>query len=231
MEQIYTIPVNEAFEKSRDDQSCGCAFCTLFNMLEENELEMILGGAMMEPDIRMKTNEQGFCKTHYDMMFTRKNRLGLALMMESHLIEIMKKTQGGVFANPVAALEKLDGSCYTCGRIEYSFSKMIETAVHLWETDPDFKPKAMSQPYFCLPHYQRFVSTAKARMNKKKYADFYENVSTLENAYIEQIKEDVSWFCKKFDYRFADEPWHNSKDAVERTIKFLRSDIHLKEQK
>ena len=38
MEQIYTIPVNEAFEWSRDDHSCGCPVCTIYNRLEESEV-------------------------------------------------------------------------------------------------------------------------------------------------------------------------------------------------
>ena len=32
---------------------------------------------------------------------------------------------------------------------------------------------------------------------------------------------DVSWFCKKFDYRYEKEDWKNSKDAVERALDFL----------
>ena len=88
MEQIYTIPVNEAFELSGEDPSCGCPFCTLYNKLENDELELILGASMMEPDVRIKTNKEGFCKTHYDMMFVRKNRLGMALTLESHLDEL-----------------------------------------------------------------------------------------------------------------------------------------------
>ena len=91
MEKIYTIPVNEAFEASAADPACGCPFCTLYSKLEENELDLILGASMMEPDVRIKTNELGFCKTHYDMMFTRKNRLGLALMLESHLNELRRE--------------------------------------------------------------------------------------------------------------------------------------------
>lgn len=230
MEQIYTIPVNEAFEKSAADKSCGCPFCTLFNILEENELDLILGASMMEPDVRIKTNEIGFCKIHYDMMFVRKNRLGLALMMESHLEEIVKKMSGGMFSNPIASLEKLDKTCYVCDRIEYNFSRMIETAALLWDNDPMFHVKTTSQPYFCLPHYQRFVSAAKLRMNKKKYNEFYKQVSELEMTYLKKLKEDVSWFCKKFDYRYEDEPWYDSKDAVERTIKFLGSNTHLNEK-
>ena len=91
MEKIYTIPVNEAFSKSAEDKSCGCAMCSLERMLEANELDIILGAAMMEPDIRIKTNHAGFCSKHYDMMFEMKNRLGLALMLESHLDEWREK--------------------------------------------------------------------------------------------------------------------------------------------
>mgnify|MGYP002540858234 CR=1 FL=1 len=46
MEQIYTIEVNEAFEASERDAACGCPTCTLYNKLEENELEIILGASM-----------------------------------------------------------------------------------------------------------------------------------------------------------------------------------------
>ena len=88
MEQIYTIPVNEAFEESAADASCGCPFCRLFNKLEDDELDLILGASMMEPDVRIQTNREGFCRTHYDMMFVRKNRLGMALTLESHLAEL-----------------------------------------------------------------------------------------------------------------------------------------------
>ena len=88
MEQIYTIPVNEAFEASAADHALGCPFCAIYNKLEENELDLILGASMMEPDIRIRTNQEGFCRTHYDMMFVRKNRLGMALTLESHLNEL-----------------------------------------------------------------------------------------------------------------------------------------------
>ena len=96
MEQIYTIPVNEAFEASAADPSCGCPFCTLYNKLEDDELDLILGASMMEPDVRIRTNESGFCRTHYDMMFVRKNRLGMALTLESHLKELQEDLKAGL---------------------------------------------------------------------------------------------------------------------------------------
>ena len=61
--------------------------------------------------------------------------------------------------------------------------------------------------------------------------DFVKDCEEIQNKYIEELKEDISWFCKKFDYRYNEEPWYNSKDSVERSMKFLRSDIHKEEKK
>lgn len=231
MEQIYTIPVNEAFEASAADHSCGCPFCTLYNRLEDDELELILGASMMEPDVRIKTNKQGFCKTHYDMMFQRKNRLGMALTLESHLDELSEEIKDGkLFSKPgekpMKRIEELEQSCYVCRRIEFNFDHMIETAVLLWEQDEEFRPKLQGQPYFCLPHYRALLSYAEKRLGKRQFAEFEKICAKIEESYMDKLKEDVSWFCKKFDYRYDKEPWYDSKDAVERAMKFLRSDLH-----
>ena len=238
MEQIYTIPVNEAFDASAADSSCGCPMCALYRKLEENELELILGASMMEPDVRIKTNELGFCRTHYDMMFTRKNRLGMALTLESHLAELSKDLSKGLIgtvigrpdqkpAKRIAALEK---SCYVCGRVDFQFQHMAETVVLLFDTDENFVEKLKKQPYFCLPHYRLLLEKAAARLGKKKLADFADVTERVVKGYMETLLGDVSWFCKKFDYRYENEPWKNSKDSVERAMKFLRSDLHRSEK-
>ena len=235
METIYTIPVNEAFEASAADSSCGCPFCTLYNKLEDDELELILGASMMEPDVRIQTNKEGFCRTHYDMMFTRKNRLGMALTLESHIAEladdIKNKPLSKAGDRAIKRIGALEDSCYVCRRIEFNFAHMIETAVILYDSDEDFLPKLKAQPYFCLPHYRRFLEYASRRLGKKQFAEFEKEVSSIQNAYIEKLGGDVSWFCKKFDYRYDQEPWYDSKDAVERAMKFIRSDLHKPPQK
>ncbi len=232
MEQIYTIPVNEAFEASRDDHTCGCPMCAIYRKLEENELDLILGASMMEPDCRIKTNEQGFCRLHYDLMFVRKNRLGMALTLESHLKELQGDIKEGILgtpgSKPVKRISALEGSCYVCKRINYHFEHMLETVVYLWDSDEDFPAKLDAQPYFCLPHYRRLLEYGQKRLGKKRLSQFVGACDKVVSGYMETLTEDVSWFCKKFDYRYDEEPWYNSKDAVERAIKFLRSDIHNK---
>ncbi len=232
MEQIYTIPVSEAFEASQNDPACGCPLCALYRKLEENELDLILGASMMEPDIRIKTNEQGFCRLHYDLMFVRKNRLGMALTLESHLGELQRDIKEGTFGTPgtkpMKRIAELESGCYVCRRVQFHFEHMAECVVFLWDSDEAFMEKFRAQPYFCLPHYRKLLEYGQKRLGKKRLSQFAAETGKIVSDYMTTLTGDVSWFCKKFDYRYDEEPWYNSKDAVERAMKFLRSDIHNK---
>lgn len=240
MEQIYTIPVNEAFEECMRGDICACPLCRIHDKLESDEVERILGPAMMEPDTRIETNKKGFCKDHFEMLLKGKNKLSLALMLESHLDEIIKNTKDGAFSgiiggkgkNTARVATELEDSCYVCDRIEPHFKRMIETVVLLFTQDPKFAEKLTKQEYFCLPHYTRLVEYARLRLDKKAFSQFYKAISTIETAYLEELKNDVSWFTKKYDYRYENEPWYNSKDAVERAISLLSAKIeHVPERK
>ncbi len=225
-EKIYTIPVTEAFSAEE-----GCPFCRLYRNLEETERDLVMGASMMEPDVRIKTNEKGFCRRHYGMMLEKGNRLSLALMLESHLACQREKTaihKKALFGEKDAsvkaaeAIRALSESCYICERVEEKFSKMLATAVYLWEKEPSFRELTGKQPYFCLPHTARLLGAA-AKLDKKSYAALTETLHTVQEAYETSLAEDVSWFCKKFDYRYENEPWGNAKNAPERAIAFLCS--------
>jgi hypothetical protein len=232
-EKIYTIPVNEAFENSGD----GCPFCYLFKKLEDTELDLILGASMMEPDIRIVTNKKGFCKTHFKKMFFLKNRLGLALMLESHLEELKNDLKTGGFltkniaAKPVERIGKLEQSCYVCDRIEEKIDKMFSTAIYLYINEKEFADKFNSQKMICLPHYKRLLETAYRTADKKQYECLVKDADKIVTGYLSELKDDVSWFCKKFDYRFDKEPWGNSKDSVERAIRFLSGPTDFEQKK
>lgn len=218
MEKIYTIPVNEAFDDCAEDNQKGCPFCEMYRRLEEKEIEIILGASMMEPDIRIKTNEMGFCDKHFSQMLKRKNRLSLALMLESHLAQV-KEDANSIFA--MKKISKINDSCYICSKTKNQIDKMFETAAWLYDADREFKAKIEKQSFFCMHHYHKFLTVGKNQLNKKKYADFEALIKKVNMDYLEGLQEDVSWFCKKFDYRYKDEPWGNAKDSIERTIRFL----------
>ncbi len=232
MEQIYTIPVNEAFDEVNSKRECGCPFCMLYRKLQNDEIDIILGASMMEPDIRIKTNEMGFCLNHYNIMLRRKRMLGMGLMLESHLAEVLKKIDGPTLLGnkaqaSISAIEKLNCDCYVCSRIDKNLTAMISTAVYLFETDPSFVPKFKGVPYFCLPHYKTMLEYASKKMSKRAFKELYRSAHEIQETYVKALTGDVSWFCKKFDYRYDEEPWYNSKDSVQRSIKFLSGELGL----
>lgn len=84
-ESILTIPITDVFEPK-----CGCPIYRIRDTLEQHTIEYIMGAAMMEPDVRIETNKAGFCKEHFEQMRACKNRLSLALMLQTHLQELQK---------------------------------------------------------------------------------------------------------------------------------------------
>lgn len=236
MEQVYTIPVNESFENCMSE-GCNCPLCKIYDNLEKKEIDMILGPAMMEPATRIMTNEKGFCREHFNMMLEKNNRLSLALILESHIDTVNGKLKGNFFdglfgkraQKTLKSTQNVLGSCYVCERIENHFAKMVETAVLLYIQDPLFKEKFKGQKYFCLPHYKAMLEYAELKLDKKKFNEFYKDACEIENKYFEKISADVSWFAKKFDYRYDKEPWYDSKDAPERAITFLCGGVNKKQ--
>ena len=226
-EQIYTIPINEAFDSALEKQTPSCPFCSLYSMLEKNAVEAIMGAAKMEPDIRVETNKKGFCRRHYDMMFGTNSKLGLALILESHLSEIEKNIfDGGTTFDPKSEkeqkkLEALERSCYVCDKTEGNFAQLISNAVYMWENDDEFRRKFAAQKSFCMPHYRRLLEVGSANLPKKQFPEYFKAARNVMQKYIGELGNDVSWFCKKFDYRYESEPWYNAKDSVTRAINFL----------
>ena len=96
---------------------------------------------MMEPDVRIKTNRQGFCRLHYGKMLRASKKLPVALMLESHLDEVAKTVRVGKLfpakgskdsADNVEAMTK---DCYVCSRLDASFGKVLDNAVYMWLSD------------------------------------------------------------------------------------------------
>ena len=226
MEQIYTIPINEAFEK------CGegdypCPLCEIYSKFEENELELILGASMMEPDVRMKTNAKGFCSTHYGKMLRAGKKLPVALMLESHLADVSDMVRVGHLFQAKGSkssaenIEKMSCDCYICSRLDDSFGKVLDNAVYMWLSDGNFRRLVSKQKCYCLPHYAAFVKAASRGMKSADFKTFSSSVRTVEEKYLEKVRENVSFFVKKFDYRYENEPWGDAKDAVEKAIALL----------
>lgn len=221
-EDITSIPVSEVFEP-RD----GCPLCRLRDRLEERVVTYITGAAMMEPDVRQETNRTGFCLAHYKQMLGRRNRLSVALMLQSYLDELDKT----VFAGPPLLgrsagrqrqkADKATASCFVCRKTGVAFDRMLLTVCRLWEQERDFRALFDEQTSLCLPHFARLTETAATAMSRKNTPEFQKACARLSRRSLQELKADVDHFCRMFDYRNAGGDWGNARDAVERTVEFL----------
>ena len=163
-EQIYTIPINEAFEEAieaKERGECICPLCTVSKKLEEDELDLILGASMMEPDIRIKTNEQGFCADHFSKMLRRQKRLPLALMLESHLNELNallnKKGIFGTSADKGAKrIASLRSSSKRTGKSNIAINHPILNGLFFWFFINQVWESKHSQLFYTCKHLQYF---------------------------------------------------------------------------
>lgn len=115
-EQIYTIPVTEVFR-----EECECPLCLLEKKLESEYIEYMLGPSLMEPDSRKETNNKGFCIHHYELLYNKKeNRLGLGLMIDTHLVQQNDKLKS-IFESGRAAFKK-DSEASTFKAISNKFA-------------------------------------------------------------------------------------------------------------
>ena len=228
-EEIYTIPVIDAFK-----EDCECVLCHLHQKLEKDSVDFVLGPSYMESDIRGFTNEHGFCKIHFMQLYAEPNRLGVALMMESHMKKIREDLKAKTKRGPKAArfsmkkqaqaeglsdyTKPLLEDCYICQRVEDFFTRYLDTLFYLWKKDPDFKEKLKASKGFCLQHFGQLYDLAPKHLNQSQLEVFTKDLVTVQEENFDRVIEDIEWFITKFDYRFSNEPWKNSKDAVVRSI-------------
>ena len=240
MEKIYMIPVNDAY-----NEECGCPVCRLRDKAENNYLEYYLGPSLMEPDTRKITNKTGFCPVHMGKLNRAvTNRLGLGLVMHTHLKdfneEINPKLKSAIPAkagllkgrnpdykqklNSVADLiEKRINSCPICDNLNEAMGHYVEVICWMFSHDKDFSEKFKKAEFHCLPHTALLLRQA-AKLSQNDAADFVEALYSNNTQTFDTLISDVEYFTLKFDYRNTDKPWGNSKNSIQRSMRFLSSD-------
>jgi hypothetical protein len=183
----------------------------------------------MEPDIRIKTNEKGFCKTHFPMIYAQKNKLSVALILESHLNEVKRE----IFEKSYLLNKKGKGvragqfqeSCFVCDKINWALNRHLETVILMYQRDKDFRALYREQPVICLEHYADLLKVAQKKLKGSLLNDFIKDTDEVVKKYLYPLCDDVTHFTKMFDYRNSgeDADWKNSKDSIQRAIWFLTS--------
>lgn len=226
-EALHTIPVNEAFEEESE-----CPVCRLYQKLESDSIDFVMGSSYMEDDVRMETDRTGFCKDHLTLMYQRQNRQGLSLMlltyMDRQLAEMEKRrdarTKKSLFKKDttenalMSYMESQRHSCYVCKRMEKTYRRYLSTLFYLYEQDEAFEKKLMQSKGLCMTHFEELYRMSETALPAAKQEAFQKKLTALMIDNFRRVRDDLEWYTDKFDYRNQDAPWKNSKDALIRAL-------------
>lgn len=243
---LDTIPVWDAIKLDGE-----CPLCALRRRNELIDVDRFLGASVMEPDTRIRVNEKGFCARHQVLLYAQKNRLGHALMMHTHLRETMKKLDSvmksarsaGKKSGDAPAFKRMLGKgegrddlsqaaqkvrhlseqCILCDSIEEHTNRYAYTMLHLYKTDSSFRRAFADSKGVCLPDMALLMEMANEVLSGSILSDFINDLCAAVERSLIKMETDLEGFTLKFDYRNADKPWGDSKDALDRTVNKLQS--------
>ncbi len=235
------IPVNDAYASD-----CDCPLCFLKKKSENDYLDYYLGPSLMEPATRVITNKTGFCPEHMGKLNKRETaRLGLGLMLHTHLKNFKEdidkdlknaapgkatllKGRNSEYKGKLNAIaDKIDkrvADCPICEKINYSMDRYLEVIMYMFSKDSDFRSKFANHKSQCLPHVSMMLRSAAKNLSQNDASDFITILADNNQQEFATLIDDVEWFTLKFDYRNNDKPWGNSKNAIQRSMRFLSSD-------
>lgn len=241
-EKLYTIPLNDAVNAGTE-----CPFCFIERNVEQDLLDFVLGSgaSYMESDVRGDTDQEGFCRTHFQKMYDYGNTLGNGWILKTHYQRIHRemKEQFARFKPQKSSLmgrlkkasasaprknaigiwtQEKESSCYICKRFADAYARYLDTFFYLYEKDASFREKIKNSKGFCLTHFGDLCEAAEDALSDKEKETFYPAMFELMDKNMARLAEDVAWLIEKFDYLNKDADWKDSKDAVQRGMQKLK---------
>ncbi len=198
------------------DGSEHCPLCRIKMKVENRLAEQYLGEKVMEDSTRKEVNKLGFCKTHFDLLYSMPSKLGLALQSSTRLKTVYKSINEPKSVKEAKKqaerISRLNSTCVICKYLGDNMTRYYKTVAQIYSEDEKFREKISDGNGFCLEHYSKLIENSSYA---GKYAKEY-----LKNLYASQIKrldavdKQLSGFCNHHDYRYVSLPLGENKNAL-----------------
>ncbi|MFP4375165.1 MAG: DUF6062 family protein [Spirochaetaceae bacterium] len=229
--ELQTIPVWDAYEQQAD-----CPLCYLERKLEADYQRFFLGSAVMAPDMRVEVNRIGFCGRHFGLLERGANRLGLALMTQTHLADRTRrfekarrpaeraagsaktrKTRAELDAL-LEALAEEERSCMICDRLAADLANYTFTIVRLHRADENFAETFRSSHGFCLPHMRMTIEIAREVLRARELPYWLSDLFATQDAAVGSLTEGLEEMVARYDYRSTEPATDSIRAALPRAI-------------
>ncbi len=256
-ERIYTIPINEAFDQDTECPLCICerklendaleytlgpammepdsrietnrtGFCSLhftklYNMQQNRlPLALVIDTHMVE---QTKHLEEIYQK-HESALAKESDKGVLSSALDA--MKGKKSVAGKLLDELLEKLNRLEGTCAVCDRMNGNMDKLMENTLYLYSKEQEFRTKFHAGKGFCLKHVRQLLEKSRKELSQGMLAEFLKGLLPLELDALKRVQGDVNHFTKMFDYRSQGSDWKNSKDAVPRSIEKLSGPCDLK---
>ena len=212
----YHIDTGLIKEKFKVD--CECPLCEIQKVVEEQFLHEFLNDAVMEDNTRIKVGNKGFCARHFDMLFSRQNKLSVALQIGTRVDNLQKiiSDDKSVRAaiKQAQALDKAATTCVLCDYVQESMVKYYKTIAQMFERERDFFKTLIKSNGLCLHPYAELLRYSRsAGFVAKEYVSV---IGGVQKRNMERLQAELKRFCDKHDYRNALEPLGSAETALPR---------------
>ena len=221
-QKIYEIPIWDAYAI----ENCECPICSIEKKVEDQFIETLFAEMVMDVNLNPQlTASFRFCHDHFEKLYKYPDKCGLAILtdrilyLEMETLQQLKKIpsarknfKASFFKKPTSNSISKQKECLLCNKLSNDMRNYCDTIIKLWEKDNTFKNIFAQSRGFCLKHFNEIISNDAASM------DFKEKCISLQENNLKRLQEELKWFITKNDYRFTNEPWKTSKDALLRTI-------------
>lgn len=221
-QKIYEIPIWDAYAV----ENCECPICTIEKKVEDQFIETLFTEMVMDVNLNPQlTASFRFCHEHFEKLYKYPDKCGLAILtdrilyLEMEALDGFKKTPSikkgfkpAFLRKPSSNSISTEKECLLCNKLTNDMRNYCDTIIKLWEKDNTFKNIFGQSRGFCLNHFNEIIS------NDAASVDFKEKCISLQENNLKRLQEELQWFITKNDYRFQNEPWKTSKDALLRTI-------------
>ena len=166
-----------------------CPMCKIRNILEKRLVDQYLNESVMEDFQRRMVNELGFCAHHTEMLYSRPNKLSLALQHTTRLTALKSKievTADVKTADKMAEIFMHSGdTCVICEGVEVNMIRYYKTVAEMFYAESKFKDILLSTNGFCLEHFGALLKYARYARGKKK--DYIYTLTKLERDVLNKL--------------------------------------------
>ena len=208
---IGTMLIKEHFDGGKD-----CPVCRIKRSVDVRLSEQYLGEGVMEDDTRTEVNKLGFCAHHFTLLYSMRSKLGLALQASTRMNTVMKDVE--LAKNTKQAKKQAQkilesgSTCVICKYLDEHMVRYYKTIAEVYSSQATFKDDILSGNGFCEEHYAKLLQYSAYAVGRQK--EYLETLYTVQSKRLSALKNNLSKFCDRYDYRRAGDPSGDEKHAL-----------------